>query len=243
MTSAVRKAGRGSWPAGCDPDHPGIHVFTVYFDTRSLPSHWGKDGDPNSVFEQAWEKCRRAYARIGILMLRVNSKSKANTSVTWVRGNGWIGLAQLPNAPGCGSKVWARFDNRYKPSDLVNMLARLLAHEFGHNWKLRHTRGGIMNSSIVRGSFNDDAWVGDPSQSTLVRYSGGKSIDLDDDGPDPPDPPGPPDPPNPPGPSIGNISGFLTVTDPVLGDVQLTVNDGVGKFLFPKGRSRQGRSR
>ena len=186
--------GRGSWPVGCHPEYPNNHAFAVYFNKSGMPSFW------QPVFDECWLLVRQAYADIGIAFFETKEQSRANTVVTWQRGAGWIGLAIVPNGPSCRDRIWAKFDNRYRPGDLVNQLARLLAHEFCHNMGLSHTRGGIMNPSIVTGPFRANAWRGDPSESSLVRFFGGSKVDLHDiDAPTPPDEPEPPAPdPEPP---------------------------------------------
>ncbi len=181
--------GNGSWPVGCHPDWPDNHAFTVNMDFSGMPSYL--DG----VIEEAWDLCQAAYADIGIVFIREDGNRNANTTVTWTRGSGWIGLAIVPSNPRCRDRIWAKFDNRYRPSALLDQWARLLAHEFGHNMGMGHSRGGIMNPSIISGTFEGNEWRGDPSEPILRRYFGGEPVDLDPDDDDEPDPPGPPDPP------------------------------------------------
>ena len=176
---AVEEAGRGSWPANCHAEFPGVHSFAVHLDKSGMPSFL------RGVFDAAWLLCRQAYADIGIAFFEVDSASKANTVVTWTRGSGWIGLAIVPSSPQCRQRIWAKFDNRYSPSDLLNQWARLLAHEFCHNMGLGHTRGGIMNPSITSGPFSPRAWRGDPAERDLVRFFGGVPVDLKIGGPGP----------------------------------------------------------
>lgn len=200
---AEMATGSGSWPAGCHPDWPNNHAFTVQVNKSGMPSFLGRPDDPNSIFEQAWDLQRRAYADIGIVFIREDDNPRANTYVTWQRGAGWIGLAIVPNRPKCGERIWAKFDNRYSPGAMLDQWARLLAHEFGHNMGMSHSRGGIMNPSITSGKFTTTAWRGDPSESLLSRFFGGEPVDLGD-GPKPPpkpDDPNPPEPPKPPGPN------------------------------------------
>lgn len=180
-TDEMDATGRGSWPVGCHPQYPQNHAFTLQVDKRGMP------GFLQPVFEQAFELCRLAYRDIGIAFIREDNNPRANTLVTWQRGAGWIGLAIVPRGPKCGDRIWAKFDNRYQPRDLINMWARLLAHEFGHNMGMSHSRGGIMNPSIVSGVFTPKAWRGDPSEPILRRYFGGEPIGGDTPTPDPDD--------------------------------------------------------
>lgn len=188
---AEMATGRGSWDAGCHPDWPANHTFTVQMNKSGMPSYL------RDTIEPAWALVRKAYADMGIVFIREDDNPRANSLTTWTRGRGWIGLAIVPNNPGCGDRIWAKFDNRYRPRDLLNQWARLLAHEYGHNMGMRHSRGGIMNPSITSGPFTATAWRGDPSQSILERYFGGEPVDLDDQ-PDEPDDPDTPDEPRPP---------------------------------------------
>lgn len=169
--------GSGSWPAGCHPDFPGRHTFTVQFDFRGMPSYLGNPDDPTSPFRQAWELCRAAYADMGIAFIPRND-SRANTLVTWQRGAGWLGLAIVGRSQTCGSRIWAKYDNRYRPSALVHQWARLFAHEFGHNMGFSHLRGGIMNPSLSQGEFTPRAWRGDPGESRMRSWFGGEPVPL-----------------------------------------------------------------
>jgi hypothetical protein len=170
--AVAEEAGRGSWPVGCHREFPNNHAFALFIDKSGMPGYL------RPHFDVAWLLCRQAYADIGIVFFEVDSQSKANTVVTWQRGRGWIGLAIVPRSPQCRDRIWAKFDNRYQPRDMVNQWARLLAHEFCHNMGLSHTRGGIMNPSIVSGPFTPTAWRGDPSEPALTRFFGGQPVDL-----------------------------------------------------------------
>jgi hypothetical protein len=178
---AAMAMGVGSWPANCRPgEWPNTHTFSVQVDKTNMPSFLGAKNDPNSLFEQCWVRVRQAYADIGIVFIREDNNPKANTLVTWQRGSGWIGLAIVPSRPGCSTRIWAKFDISYRPGDLFNQWCRLLAHEWCHNMGLSHTRGGIMNPSIVNGPFTATAWRGDPSFPALAKFFGGQPVKLDD---------------------------------------------------------------
>ena len=182
------ETGRGSWDVGCHRDFPDIHTFTVNVDKSRMPSFLGRRDDPQSIFEMAFDLCRAAYADIGILFLREDGNINAQTTVTWERGNGWIGLAVVPNDPGCRDRIWARFDTRYNPQSPQILLLQweaLLRHEFGHNMGMGHFQGGVMNASILRFTNQAPTWRGDPAEQTLVRYFGGEPVPIP--GEDPPD--------------------------------------------------------
>lgn len=167
--------GSGSWPVGCHPEWPENHAFAVFYASSNIPSHW------RAAFDEAWALVIEAYADIGIAFFRTGDRRRANTIVTWQRGNGWIGLAIVPRGPRCGQTIWAKYDNRYgssfSPERLVNQLSYLMAHEFGHNMGIGHTRGGVMNPSLINGTFHRDQWRrSDPAYPILRRYFGGDPI-------------------------------------------------------------------
>lgn len=174
--------GRGSWPAGCWEEYPDHHAFAIHWDKRNMPSYLV------GVIDQCIERCYAAYRNIGIAFFTSPDRNRCNTRVTFERGQGWIGLAIVGQNQVCRDRIWAKFDTRYKPSRLVDQWSRLLAHEFGHNMGLRHSRGGIMNPSISQGAFTKTAWRGDPSESILTRWFGGEPVpprDKPDPDPDP----------------------------------------------------------
>jgi len=39
--SVIEEAGKGSWPANCHPDWPGVHTFTVQVDKSRMPLFLG----------------------------------------------------------------------------------------------------------------------------------------------------------------------------------------------------------
>lgn len=167
---AADGTGSGSWPSGCHPSWPNNHAVSYQVNKARMP------GFLNDVFERSWDLCAQAYADIGMVLVREDSNPKANSYVTWERGNGWIGLATVPRNPRCSARIFAKFSWGYEPRDLVNQWARLLAHELGHNMSMSHTRGGIMNPSIIGGVFTPTAWRGDPAFNTLKRYFGGEPV-------------------------------------------------------------------
>lgn len=163
--------GSGAWPAGCHPDWPNNHSMVYSVNKSRMPSFL------DSVFEPAWDLCAQAYADIGLVLIRDDGNPNVNSIITFERGAGWIGLAIVPGSGlRCNSKIWAKFDYRYRPSDLLNQWARLLAHEIGHNNRLSHTRGGIMNPSITSGVFTPTAWRNDPSFKYLKAFYGGEPV-------------------------------------------------------------------
>ena len=211
--------GSGSWPSGCHPAWKNNHAFSIQVNKSGMPSYL------QPIFEQAFDLVRQAYANIGMVFVREDNNDRANTLVTWQRGAGWIGLAIVPRSPRCGERIWAKFDNRYQPSQLLDQWARLLAHELGHNMGMSHSRGGIMNPSIVGGPFTPTAWRGDPSESILKRYFGGVPVNLGGT-------PAPPVDPTPPPTGIKKLyfTGSFKARDEAgndLGDYILVPNEKV----------------
>lgn len=205
---ATEEAGRGSWPVGCHPEYPNNHAFAIHIDYNGMPDHW------KAVWDTSFLLVRQAYADIGIAFFEVKDKSRANTVVTWQRSRTWIGLAQVPNSPGCRDRYFSKFDTEYgrsfaKPK-ATDQLSRLKAHEWCHNMGLSHTRGGIMNPSITSGPFLPNAWRGDPSEPALVKFFGGEPVKLHDIEPEP-EPPLPGPGPQPPEPNEFWFSGGFTL--------------------------------
>lgn len=167
--------GSGSWPKGCDPDNLNVHSALYFVDKSNMPSYL------NDTFEDSWELMRKAYANIGFKVRRSNSRSNYNSIVTFQPGSGWIGLAIVGRGQTCRTRMWAKFDNRYGSTfDKMRRIyqwAFLIAHEIGHNCGMSHTRGGIMNASLINGIFYEDQWRrNDPAFSILKRYYDGNPI-------------------------------------------------------------------
>jgi hypothetical protein len=164
------QASRTSWKKGCDARFPNNHSVVYRVDKTRMPLFL------RDTFEAAWDLMRQAYAEIGLVIIRDDTTSNYNSLVTFEKGRGWIGLAIVGNNHTCRTKIWAKFDTVYKPSDLLNQWARLLSHEVGHNCGLSHSRGGIMNASILPGVFTKDAWKNDPLFNSLKIWFGGLPV-------------------------------------------------------------------
>ena len=68
-------------------------------------------------------------------------------------------------------------DTSYQPD--VDLASSLWIHEgLGHGVGLSHTRGGVMNPSIIRSPLS---WRGDPSERAMTRLYGGVPYKPDDD--------------------------------------------------------------
>jgi len=153
--------GTGSWPKNCFGLGPNHH-FVMQHDERNLP---------------AWVPARTifpiviaAYLDVGLHMSWSKRPGQYHTLISYTSLRGPIGLATVPSRPNCNTRIWAKFERSYKPKDVINIWARLYAHELGHNMGLQHTRGGIMNASLIGGKFTTTAWRNDPSWNTLRRF-------------------------------------------------------------------------
>ena len=172
--------GTGSWK-GCH-DVGDFHAATVYVDDRGLP------GFLRPVWDKVWDRTAAAYDEIGLRFTRVPEEGDSNTTISFVpRAPGWIGLAVVGQNESCNSHIWAKFLATYNPDDTVGFWTELVMHELGHNACLQHSRGGIMNPSIMRGL--PPSWIDDPSESILRKLYGGEPVGGDDPPDDPDDPP------------------------------------------------------
>lgn len=183
--------GNGSWVHSCDTKRPGVHTIRVFIDKDGIPRSNTHATVPmpaflEPVFEsKVWPLVVAAYRDIGVDFVRVNEWKDCQIDFGWRippgNGSSTIGLAIVPGQPqSCSSRIWARFKESYRPGDVVNQWARLVAHELGHNMRLQHTTGGIMNPSILSGVFTTQAWRGDPSYGILARYFGGLPVEITD---------------------------------------------------------------
>lgn len=183
------------------------HCATVRVNETNLPSFL------RPVFTEVLTKVQKAYADVGLLFrfLDQNRKdllngeqidSTVNIEMSFVTSSdGWIGLAILGTNQTCSSNIWCRFLATYKGGTsnaaIVQQWVTLIKHELGHNCRFNHTRGGVMNPSIVNGLPTE--WVdSDPLTPSLKQEYGGVAVKI----------PGAPDPgpdPNPPSPPNGSI--------------------------------------
>lgn len=134
-----------------------------------LAPHW----------DEVTKRVTDMYAEMGCLFLWEQMSDRTNITVEFTRGSGWIGLAIMGYGQSCGNTIWAKFEQNYNPRNTVGEWTSLVAHELGHNSGLDHSRGGIMNPSIINGL--PPTWRNDPSESLLKSRFGGKPVPRDDD--------------------------------------------------------------
>ena len=164
-----------------------FHRATVYINHGQMP------GFLKPVWPKVWANTVASYRELGLDFVETQDASQHNTSLSFVgSSSGWIGLAIVGRNQSCGSKIWARFLATYRggssEASITTQWTSLIKHELGHNTGLGHSRGGVMNPSIVNGL--PVSWKGDPSETLLRRWFGGEPIPGGN--PDPPEPPPPP---------------------------------------------------
>jgi hypothetical protein len=134
---------------------------------------------------------------------------------------GVIGFAYFPDPNRCGQKTTARLDSSFNPSALT--FANLCTHEYkGHSDGLEHTRGGIMNPSII--TINPLSWKGDNHESTKRKYFGGEPI------PTTAPPPVDPGQPNAQSVYLRMATGAVEVV--ALKDLTAKRGDVIGRYIF-----------
>lgn len=177
MTEAA--TGSGSWPPSCYVDAPGIHAVKFHVDERRMPSRI------SGWWEEIKEKCIAAYADMGMLLVEVEERNRAQITVWWENlGGSTIGLAELPGRGRCDIRVFCKLDPGYAPN--ANQVAQLLAHEWGHNMNSGHISGDpIMHPSMTNQTWNY-SFRNTPYGNRLARFFGGEPV-----GPQDPDPPKP----------------------------------------------------
>lgn len=169
--------GTGSWPS-CDPQRPGVNSFRVNLNTERCPT------TIKNYLQKALEACVECYAEVGFAV-RYILDGDPNESEISKRfeslGGSVIGWNEFPSPNTCNQVIEGRLDTGYAPSDW-RYWANLEIHETGHGVGLNHTRGHIMNPSILlvwRDSPKPNiSWKGGPSESTISRYAGGLPIPV-----------------------------------------------------------------
>jgi len=182
-TMQANATGSGSWPA-CDPDAAGRpHSFRVRIaNPERMPTNWSRY--KNEIFKAVTD----CYAEIGCALRYIFGDVGDCEILKLYQAlvGSVIGWNEFPSANTCNQTINGRLDTGYDPSDW-RYQANLETHETGHGVGLQHTRGHIMNPSILL--IWPMTWRGGPSESTMKRYFGGEPITPPSP---PPPPPGPP---------------------------------------------------
>lgn len=174
--------GSGSWPS-CDPTRLGVNSFRVNLAMANIP------GTVKAYLDKALEAVVKAYAETGCALRYVKDGDATECEISKKFQNlsgSVIGWNEFPNPGTCNQVINGRLDTGYAPSD-YRYWANLECHETGHGVGLQHTRGHIMNPSILL--VWPLSWFGGPSESVMRRYFGGVAVPTGGD-PPPPPPPG-----------------------------------------------------
>jgi hypothetical protein len=192
--------GSGPWK-GCHAIG-NFHSAIVMVDETNLPA-WLKP-----LWVEVLRRVQQAYDEIGLRFVfvtedRVNYltgkkfEGSHQTALSFVTSSdGWIGLAIVGGSGmTCSSTpIWLRLLATYTGGSSnearIQQWTSLVKHELGHNCGLQHSRGGVMNPSIVNGL--PVSWSGDPSETLLERLFGGERVPAADPGPTPGPGPAPP---------------------------------------------------
>jgi hypothetical protein len=185
--------GRGHWSNchGANGYHKGVGRIIGSPASQLSAPYQGR-----RVVDAVMDLVRRGYGEIGLEWVW-DWEKKYSGYQTEVRfgswAGGWIGLAQVPSiGRSCSAApLWAQLQNSFRSGSSASaVLAQwpiLVMHELFHNCGSGHTRGGIMNPTIMT---VPPRWIGDTSESLAKSMFGGVPVpgwpNFDGSGPDDP---------------------------------------------------------
>jgi len=197
------------WPKGCinpDDHRSGLdfsdrYAISIYINTDGISSRW------QANLKQLCLTNQKIYADIGIVVryyidgvpldgLGVHPIEPNNCEISKTFGNipgGVIGWNYFPEGT-CNTTIPGKLDSSWNVN--LDGHTTLEWHETGHGVGEQHTRGGIMNPSMIFGM--NYSWRGQPSERSIVSKYDGNSVSqtplgIDPVGPDPLDPTDPVD--------------------------------------------------
>ena len=186
------------WPKGCiQPDkhaskldYSDRYAITIYLDTRNISTTW-KNNLPKVI-----ETVQKIYAEVGLVVLYYidgkpynklgNDIEPLNSEISKVFGvipRGVIGWNEFPRSA-CNVTISGKLDSSWNVSQDGHI--SLEWHETGHGVGLSHTRGGVMNPSIIFGL--PYTFINDTSQRAMTSKYGGQPVStkpLNQPDPDP----------------------------------------------------------
>lgn len=171
----------GPYWRGCDSQRTDVHSLVIGIDTKEAPSVFLANQ------EKILEARRACAAEIGVsVRFVINPQSMDGLQQYQVYhyiAGGVIGMNYFPSSNSCGRIPNGSMDSSYNPSNW-QLHANLGCHESeGHGFGFNHTRGGIMNPSIVL--VWPLSWKGDTGWSQVTRYYPAKPLEGEP-GPNPP---------------------------------------------------------
>jgi len=187
--------GSGNWK-GCH-GIGSFHAAVVMIDEDNLPEFL------KGLLVTVLRRVQQAYDEVGLRFVFIDGRrsnyltgntvdERVDINASWVRSSdGWIGLAIVGDGLTCSTApIWCRYLGTYRggtsEADITTQWTSLWKHELGHNCGLQHSRGGVMNPSIITGL--PVSWQHDPSEPLLKQWYGGEPIPS---APVPPPTPGP----------------------------------------------------
>lgn len=167
----IGATGTGSWPVGCDPQFPNVHSVVVQMDTSGASAAQKEKLQEILKFTIACEAEIGQHVRV-VLDQAVTPRAHHKVTYGPIPGS-TIGFAYFPTPNSCNQTVTAKIDSTFNVSAIT--AANLHTHEWkGHSDGLNHTRGGIMNPSII--TFDPLSWLKDNSFPVKKRYFGGEPL-------------------------------------------------------------------
>ena len=167
----LENAGSGGWN-DCDPGKvfpDAEHSIAIKFDETNAPAKW------RGYMDQVKQNAINISADMGLavrhLPANTNENYQSSCIFRFISG-GVIGFYYIPRGNSCSRVPQGALDTSFQPD--VQMASLLWIHEgLGHGVGLPHTRGGIMNPSIIRVPIT---WRNDPSFNRMRSMYTGKPL-------------------------------------------------------------------
>lgn len=178
--------GSGSWPKGCNAEHPNLHSTLVNVVTTSASDH------QKEQLKDVLAGVERCEAEIGQLVIHrldgSTSDCDHDVRYQYIAG-GVIGYNYFPTPGVCRQRLVGRLDNSFNVGPMT--MAELNTHEYkGHGDGSEHKSRTAARKSIMHPSIGSPTsyptWIGDASEAEKKRWFGGVPIPTaPTPGPDP----------------------------------------------------------